>query len=175
MLLDTHLLVGATVTPHSPSPTIEMFRSPFSPILGRKMENPVSYNVFKEEEHIADQVTDVEAKLVQLRSHLTAEPSISRHDSFSELDEEYTSNKPYVPWRKKCALVQVVPSLRMSRSLQNPNITVFFNLFSTTQVGLPARGKSYIAHKVVGFLRWRGLQCDVFNVGKYRRVGTNIP
>jgi broad specificity phosphatase PhoE/predicted kinase len=36
-------------------------------------------------------------------------------------------------------------------------------------VGLPARGKSYIAHKVVAYLRWKGLKADLFNVGKYRR------
>ena len=31
-------------------------------------------------------------------------------------------------------------------------------------VGLPARGKSYIAYKLVGYLRWRGLQAQLFNV-----------
>jgi len=36
-------------------------------------------------------------------------------------------------------------------------------------VGLPARGKSYIAYKVVGYLRWRGLRAQLFNVGKHRR------
>lgn len=30
-------------------------------------------------------------------------------------------------------------------------------------------GKSYIAYKTVTYLRWRGYQADLFNVGKYRR------
>lgn len=36
-------------------------------------------------------------------------------------------------------------------------------------VGLPARGKSYIARKLARYLRWRGLETRVFNVGTYRR------
>lgn len=36
-------------------------------------------------------------------------------------------------------------------------------------VGLPARGKSWLAYKLVGYLRWRGLQAQLFNVGKHRR------
>jgi hypothetical protein len=36
-------------------------------------------------------------------------------------------------------------------------------------VGLPARGKSFIARKLVNYLTWRGNQCRIFNVGKYRR------
>ncbi|MES1918705.1 hypothetical protein MHBO_000627 [Bonamia ostreae] len=37
-------------------------------------------------------------------------------------------------------------------------------------VGLPARGKSYISHKLSNFLNWRGHSCRVFNVGQYRRT-----
>jgi len=36
-------------------------------------------------------------------------------------------------------------------------------------VGLPGRGKSFIARKLQTFLTWRGNACAVFNVGKYRR------
>mmetsp|Transcript_4887 Transcript_4887/g.10523 ORF Transcript_4887/g.10523 Transcript_4887/m.10523 type:complete len:652 (+) Transcript_4887:105-2060(+) len=36
-------------------------------------------------------------------------------------------------------------------------------------VGLPGRGKSFIARKLQNFLTWRGSECRVFNVGKYRR------
>ncbi len=36
-------------------------------------------------------------------------------------------------------------------------------------VGLPGRGKSFIARKLDSFLNWRGCRCKVFNVGKYRR------
>lgn len=37
-------------------------------------------------------------------------------------------------------------------------------------VGLPARGKSYIARKLVRYLNWAGLKGKVFNSGMYRRV-----
>jgi len=36
-------------------------------------------------------------------------------------------------------------------------------------VGLPARGKSIIAHKLVRFLTWLGTRTRVFSVGQYRR------
>jgi hypothetical protein len=31
-------------------------------------------------------------------------------------------------------------------------------------VGLPARGKSYIAHKLLSFFKWQGIRSDIFNV-----------
>ena len=37
-------------------------------------------------------------------------------------------------------------------------------------VGLPGRGKSFIARKLQNFITWRGSECRVFNVGKYRRT-----
>jgi 6-phosphofructo-2-kinase len=36
-------------------------------------------------------------------------------------------------------------------------------------VGLPARGKSYIAKKLKRYLSWLGYRTKVFNVGDYRR------
>lgn len=39
-------------------------------------------------------------------------------------------------------------------------------------VGLPARGKSFVARKLQNFMTWRGTQCRIFNVGKYRREVT---
>lgn len=36
-------------------------------------------------------------------------------------------------------------------------------------VGLPARGKSFVARKLQAFLTWIGVDCKIFNVGKYRR------
>lgn len=36
-------------------------------------------------------------------------------------------------------------------------------------VGLPARGKSFVARKLLNFLEWYGTHCKIFNVGKYRR------
>jgi hypothetical protein len=41
-------------------------------------------------------------------------------------------------------------------------------------VGLPARGKSFLAHRLTNYLTWYGLRTRVFNVGAYRRsVGGN--
>jgi len=51
--------------------------------------------------------------------------------------------KTKIPWRRKLILVLV---------------------------GLPARGKSYISFKLLGYLRWRGLNANLFNVGKARRA-----
>lgn len=36
-------------------------------------------------------------------------------------------------------------------------------------VGLPARGKSFVARKLLSFLEWHGSLCKIFNVGRYRR------
>eukprot|EP00457_Paulinella_chromatophora_P002622 gb/GEZN01002627.1/.p1 GENE.gb/GEZN01002627.1/~~gb/GEZN01002627.1/.p1 ORF type:complete len:682 (+),score=115.86 gb/GEZN01002627.1/:112-2157(+) len=36
-------------------------------------------------------------------------------------------------------------------------------------VGLPARGKSFLGSKVVGFLQWQGISAKSFNAGAYRR------
>src|SRR5262245_33574422 len=37
-------------------------------------------------------------------------------------------------------------------------------------VGLPARGKSYVAQKLERYLNWNGLLTRIFNVGEYRRA-----
>eukprot|EP01063_Lacrimia_lanifica_P015938 TRINITY_DN2258_c0_g2_i1.p1 TRINITY_DN2258_c0_g2~~TRINITY_DN2258_c0_g2_i1.p1 ORF type:complete len:771 (+),score=285.78 TRINITY_DN2258_c0_g2_i1:150-2462(+) len=36
-------------------------------------------------------------------------------------------------------------------------------------VGLPGRGKTYIARRLCRWLNWKGTGCRIFNVGKYRR------
>ncbi|KAF2141388.1 uncharacterized protein K452DRAFT_288086 [Aplosporella prunicola CBS 121167] len=42
-------------------------------------------------------------------------------------------------------------------------------------VGLPARGKSLIATKVVRYLHWLSITAKTFNVGQYRRTATPTP
>jgi broad specificity phosphatase PhoE len=44
-------------------------------------------------------------------------------------------------------------------------------------VGLPARGKTYTAHKIARYLNWLGHPTRVFNVGSYRRqyLGSHQP
>jgi len=39
-------------------------------------------------------------------------------------------------------------------------------------VGLPARGKTYIAKKLARYLNWIGIHTQVFNLGEYRRQAT---
>jgi 6-phosphofructo-2-kinase/fructose-2,6-biphosphatase 2 len=54
---------------------------------------------------------------------------------------------------------------RYSRSiLTNPSGKIV-----CVMVGLPARGKTYIARKLSRYLNWLGIQTQVFNVGDYRR------
>ncbi|XP_071961672.1 6-phosphofructo-2-kinase/fructose-2,6-bisphosphatase 1-like isoform X2 [Antedon mediterranea] len=54
--------------------------------------------------------------------------------------------------------------------LSNPRLVI-------VMVGLPARGKTYIAKKLTRYLNWVGVTTKVFNVGEYRRkvVGPNAP
>ena len=41
--------------------------------------------------------------------------------------------------------------------------------YALIMVGLPARGKSYTARKIEGYLSWLGYPARVFNVGERRR------
>ena len=49
--------------------------------------------------------------------------------------------------------------------------------FVLVMVGLPARGKTYTARKMVRYLSWKGMRTRVFNVGNYRRSmsGAQVP
>ena len=51
----------------------------------------------------------------------------------------------------------------------NPPIKQQFLIKCLVMVGLPARGKTYIARKLCRYLSWLGLRTQVFNVGNYRR------
>ncbi len=48
---------------------------------------------------------------------------------------------------------------------------------AVVMVGLPARGKTYIARKLARYLDWTGYRAQVFNVGNYRRerFGAKVP
>eukprot|EP00667_Euglena_gracilis_P004856 EG_transcript_4882 len=37
-------------------------------------------------------------------------------------------------------------------------------------VGLPARGKSYVARRLCRYMGWKGVPCRIFNAGHYRRM-----
>ncbi|XP_018610357.2 6-phosphofructo-2-kinase/fructose-2,6-bisphosphatase 3-like isoform X3 [Scleropages formosus] len=53
------------------------------------------------------------------------------------------------------------------RSSGNPHLTNAPTLI--VMMGLPARGKTYMAKKLTRYLNWIGLPTKVFNVGEYRR------
>lgn len=57
------------------------------------------------------------------------------------------------------------------RTLADPDPVVLVT------VGLPARGKTYLARKIARFVSWLGHPARVFNVGNYRRrlLGSNQP
>jgi len=48
---------------------------------------------------------------------------------------------------------------------------------AVVMVGLPARGKTFMARKLARYLGWLGYACAVFNVGNYRRAtfGAKVP
>jgi 6-phosphofructo-2-kinase len=52
---------------------------------------------------------------------------------------------------------------------QRRRLTKNSNKLVIVLVGLPARGKSFVARKLLNFLEWYGVHCKIFNVGKYRR------
>ena len=52
---------------------------------------------------------------------------------------------------------------------QRRQLTKNSNKLVIVLVGLPARGKSFVARKLLNFLEWYGVNCKIFNVGKYRR------
>lgn len=53
--------------------------------------------------------------------------------------------------------------------IQRRNLTKNSTRLVIVLVGLPARGKSFVARKLLNFLEWYGTSCKIFNVGKYRR------
>ena len=82
------------------------------------------------------------------------------------------------------AMVGLTPALTLSLSLSlslslTPALTLSLSLslsLSLTpalypiQVGLPARGKSFISHKLYAFLNWSGTRTQIFNAGQKRRL-----
>lgn len=51
--------------------------------------------------------------------------------------------------------------------------TAFSDKYLVALVGLPARGKSYLANKIVNYFSWLNLCTRLFNVGKFRREASS--
>ncbi|KAF7189782.1 Fructose-2,6-bisphosphatase [Pseudocercospora fuligena] len=70
------------------------------------------------------------------------------------------------------------PAMRTRGSSINTNgvgVQVEDTRICVVMVGLPARGKSLIAQKVVRYLGWLSITAKCFNVGNYRRSATPQP
>ncbi|XP_045612118.1 6-phosphofructo-2-kinase/fructose-2,6-bisphosphatase 1 isoform X2 [Procambarus clarkii] len=61
------------------------------------------------------------------------------------------------------------PVMRMTRNDKEVGMDYVNTPHVVAMVGLPARGKTYIAMKLARYLNWVGLPTKVFNVGDYRR------
>ncbi|KAK6438872.1 Fructose-2,6-bisphosphatase [Oleoguttula sp. CCFEE 5521] len=64
---------------------------------------------------------------------------------------------------------------RSSRSANGVGVQVEDTRICVVMVGLPARGKSLIAQKLVRYLGWLSITAKCFNVGNYRRTNTPQP
>ncbi|KAK5120245.1 Fructose-2,6-bisphosphatase [Meristemomyces frigidus] len=62
-----------------------------------------------------------------------------------------------------------------SRAANGVGVQVEDTRICVVMVGLPARGKSLIAQKVVRYLGWLSITAKCFNVGSYRRTNTPQP
>ncbi|XP_069972339.1 6-phosphofructo-2-kinase/fructose-2,6-bisphosphatase 1 isoform X2 [Penaeus vannamei] len=69
-------------------------------------------------------------------------------------------------WRR---MTREHPVMRMSRNDKEAGMDYVNIPHVVAMVGLPARGKTYIAMKLARYLNWVGLPTKVFNVGDYRR------
>jgi 6-phosphofructo-2-kinase/fructose-2,6-biphosphatase 2 len=65
--------------------------------------------------------------------------------------------------------------MRPSRKTNGSGVLAQETRICVVMVGLPARGKSLIAQKVVRYLRWLSIDARTFNVGQYRRTNTPNP
>lgn len=63
-------------------------------------------------------------------------------------------------------------TITMARSAGDRTTTYVNIPHVIAMVGLPARGKTYIAKKLTRYLKWIGMNTRVFNVGEYRRQAT---
>jgi 6-phosphofructo-2-kinase/fructose-2,6-biphosphatase 2 len=65
--------------------------------------------------------------------------------------------------------------VRPSRKTNGAGVQAEDTRICVVMVGLPARGKSLIAQKVVRYLHWLSIKSKTFNVGQYRRTATPNP
>ncbi|KAF2363704.1 Histidine phosphatase superfamily clade-1 [Trinorchestia longiramus] len=71
-------------------------------------------------------------------------------------------------------LLDTHPVCRMTRNTSDPPIDAVNIPHVVAMVGLPARGKTFIAMKLARYLNWAGMPTKVFNVGDYRRKAMGL-
>lgn len=65
--------------------------------------------------------------------------------------------------------------IRPNRKTNGAGVQADETRICVVMVGLPARGKSLIAQKIVRYLKWLSITAKTFNVGQYRRTNTPTP
>jgi len=84
---------------------------------------------------------------------------------FSKKDKD--STRDY--YEKGSDQIAEITAVQLKKLEQRRKLTRSSDRLVICLVGLPGRGKSFIARKLQTFFTWRGNECKVFNVGKYRR------
>ncbi|KAK4555686.1 Fructose-2,6-bisphosphatase [Recurvomyces mirabilis] len=95
-------------------------------------------------------------------------------------DNGQTTNGQYMPQLNRAPAGDFMRPAARSRVGSNSKtngvgVQVEETRICVVMVGLPARGKSLIAQKVVRYLDWLSITAKCFNVGSYRRTGTPHP
>ncbi|XP_047124093.1 6-phosphofructo-2-kinase/fructose-2,6-bisphosphatase 1 isoform X1 [Hydra vulgaris] len=102
-----------------------------------------------------------------------------RSTSYSEYDNGYIDGKYSLPVETMRAetLLEYEYTHRSDHCVYPPIKPQFVNVnHMIIMVGLPARGKTYIARKLCRYLNWCGIASKVLSVGEYRRkaAGTDL-
>jgi len=84
-------------------------------------------------------------------------------------DSQAATGAPVVYYEKGSVELAVETPVMTKRLEKRRHLTGTSERLLIVLVGLPARGKSFLSRKLLNYLTWRGNQCKVFNVGKYRR------
>lgn len=86
---------------------------------------------------------------------------------FTKKDLLKDSTKDY--YEQGSNQINPVTAVQLKKLEQRRKLTRTSDRLVICLVGLPGRGKSFIARKLQSFLTWHGNECKIFNVGKYRR------
>jgi broad specificity phosphatase PhoE len=163
------------VTPRSPHDTLSSFRSDASLLSLETMPPPGLPIFFKVDERVKKAYFNG-STLKELRDLF----SVKYADSGWSLDNIPTlhisdpkSNIVYeledVADLYEYCIIELCPKRAVELSGFGYFVSSKRSKLVIAMVGLPARGKSFIARKMARYLNWLGVKTQVFNVGVYRR------